>query len=187
MERIQNYEDIKNEIERTLLRFETINNDYRRDESGKKTILVVDTCDLIYYLNTEPGLGWNALTTKQRITKNYFQNEPYVLVISPYHAFEFMKHYFDILENMHNISCRKKSLNDYIESKPSIKQFLTYYHQGDFEKAIKIWKSELWNDVIHLASKEKQRTKDIVEKPLHRFLDLVKTNRLQTISDFLDV
>ena len=187
MQRTQSFDNLKSELERTQLRLKTIWNDYNRDDTTTKTILGIDSCDLIYYAHTPIGVTWDLMTTRQRISSNYFQNETYPLVMLPYHAYEFIKYIYGLLEKLNEIASGKRSLSEILSSSPSLVNFFKNFHRGNFDEACKIWKNEILNNIVSIASEGNQHAMTLIGNPLKKCINLIDNKRILSISDLLGI
>jgi hypothetical protein len=183
--KIDNYKLVKKEIEKTYLRLDTIRRDYQRDNSNVSTTLVCDTCDLIVYSNISEETSWENLTTKQRIVKNLFENEIYPRVLFPYHAYEYIKYTFNILEKLHLMSSGLMSVSDLLDSSPALSQFFKAFHQGNYDEAAKIWESNLLNSFLSLVIKNDDHANRLMIQPIRKIVRLIDNKQLLAISDIL--
>jgi len=161
----------------TADRFRAMRNDYARQLRGGRTILIVDTCDILTYMHTDER---KPPLYPQRAAMSLFDDETHERVLLAPHAYELLRFIRELAKQIEDWSHGDGLQSEY----PSpVTEFLEAGDQGNWDKAARIWKEGGWSVLLRIAKAASYTSVPEAHNPFSRLLGLLDDKKLNPIED----
>lgn len=149
--------------------------DYQRKQDGIKTILVVDTCDLLRYMHIVKARG---LSLQERAATGLFENETHRRVLLAPHAYELLHYISNVLLTVKAFGDGVSSVSSYRATNWIVHEFMAAFEVGDHARAAKLWKEGGWAGLVKIAKDGGEGAEQMVSDPLRLLYKLIEEKKI---------
>ena len=165
-------------LRRTHLRFRAMLDDYERKQDGIRTVLVVDTCDLLRYMHIVKERG---LSLQERAARGLFDEETHERVLLAPHAYELLHYIFNVLLTVQGFREGRSPLRSYTVGTSMVGEFMTAFEKGDHARAAELWNKGDWAILVKIAKDGGEGAEDMVRDPLRVLYRLIEEKTILPI------